>query len=173
MANPALKSQDLLVLAKILAGAGPRPSIGEMAVALSISPSEIHGGLRRLTRVRLLTDAGGRHEPMAAAVEELLVHGLKYLFPAARGTVTMGLPTSYAALSTRPAPAEPAELPPVWPMAGGSMQGIAFEPIYKTAPLAAQRDRTLYEVLALIDALRDPDRAADPGRMRALLRDQI
>lgn len=44
---------------------------------------------------------------------------------------------------------------PVWPCAEGRHRGIAFEPLYPSAPLAALRDPTLYEYLALADALRD------------------
>ena len=32
---------------------------------------------------------------------------------------------------------------------------MALEPLYKTAPAAALRDPTLYELLALVDAIRD------------------
>ena len=47
------------------------------------------------------------------------------------------------------------ELPPVWPYIKGNVQGLAFEPLYKYAPIAALRDPVLYEYLALVDALRD------------------
>jgi hypothetical protein len=44
---------------------------------------------------------------------------------------------------------------PVWPYEEGTQRGIAFEPLYKTAPIAAVRDPTFFEYLALADALRD------------------
>jgi hypothetical protein len=44
---------------------------------------------------------------------------------------------------------------PVWPYAEGKQRGSAFEPLYKTAPIAALRDPSFYEYLALADALRD------------------
>jgi hypothetical protein len=44
---------------------------------------------------------------------------------------------------------------PVWPCEEGKQRGIAFEPLYKTAPIAALRDPSFYEYLALADALRD------------------
>jgi len=37
----------------------------------------------------------------------------------------------------------------------GDTRGIALEPLYKTAPIAALRDPVLYEFLALVDAIRD------------------
>ena len=44
---------------------------------------------------------------------------------------------------------------PVWPYEEGQQRGIAFAPLYKTAPIAALRDQSFYEYLVLVDALRD------------------
>jgi hypothetical protein len=44
---------------------------------------------------------------------------------------------------------------PVWPFEKGSERGYAFLPLYKKAPQAALKDHELYELLALVDALRD------------------
>jgi hypothetical protein len=90
-----------------------------------------------------------------AALEEFLVHGVKYVFPAKRGEPTRGVPTSYAAQPLRQVIAPGDEPPPVWPYAAGTKRGTAFEPLYKMAPKAALRDPVLYEYLALVDALRD------------------
>ncbi len=35
------------------------------------------------------------------------------------------------------------------------MRGYAFAPLYRTVPEAALRDPALYELLALVDAIRD------------------
>jgi hypothetical protein len=35
------------------------------------------------------------------------------------------------------------------------VRGIAFSPLYKNAPQAALRDPKLYELLALVDAIRE------------------
>ena len=42
-------------------------------------------------------DSGSGGRPVVHAVEEFLLHGVKYAFPAKRGEVTRGVPTSYAA----------------------------------------------------------------------------
>jgi hypothetical protein len=47
------------------------------------------------------------------------------------------------------------DLPPVWPSPDGEHRGVSLEPLYKTVPIAARRDPILYEILALLDALRD------------------
>ena len=43
----------------------------------------------------------------------------------------------------------------VWPFPEGQHRGVTLEPLYRTVPAAALRDPFLYELLALIDALRD------------------
>ncbi len=47
------------------------------------------------------------------------------------------------------------DLPPVWPWHEGDTRGIGFEPLYKSVPHAALRDPALYQLLALVDAIRD------------------
>src|SRR5688572_2723896 len=54
MSQPALRPQDVVVLAKLLAYGGSRPSMAEVAADLSISASEVHAALKRLERARLL-----------------------------------------------------------------------------------------------------------------------
>jgi hypothetical protein len=46
------------------------------------------------------------------------------------------------------------ELPPVWPDQEGTVRGVEFAPLYKSVPRAARRDARLYELLALVDAIR-------------------
>jgi hypothetical protein len=67
--------------------------------------------------------------------------------------------TSYAAEPLRSMIAQGKEPVPVWPHEEGKQRGISFEPLHRTAPIAALRDACFYEYLALADALRD-------GRMR-------
>ena len=83
------------------------------------------------------------------------MHGVKYAFPARRGEVTRGMLTSYAAPPLSADIAGGSDLPPVWPSPEGKHRGVSLEPLYKTVPIAARRDPFLYEMLALLDALRD------------------
>ena len=46
------------------------------------------------------------------------------------------------------------ETPPVWPHPNGTSRGEGLVPLYRSVPDAALRDPTLYEWLALIDAVR-------------------
>jgi hypothetical protein len=63
--------------------------------------------------------------------------------------------TSYAAEPLKSEIAPPNDLPPVWPWAEGHTRGMGLEPLYKSVPHAAMRDPSLYELLALVDAIRD------------------
>ena len=118
-----------------------------------MSPSEVHSGIRRATQARLF-DAH-RHIPILKALQEFLVHGLKYAFPPDRGILTRGIPTSYAAPPLLGKLIKTDELPPVWPDPEGQVRGYEFSPLYRSAPKAAARDQGLYQLLSLVDAIRD------------------
>ena len=148
-----LLPQDVVVLAKLVSYGGGRPSMASLAADLSLSPSQVHLSLKRLERARLMDPKSGR--PVLRAVEEFLIHGVKYAFPAQRGEATRGVPTAHAASPLNEHIAGSDDLPPVWPDPEGSVRGVTFEPLHKSAPRAAKRDPALHELLALIDALRD------------------
>jgi hypothetical protein len=148
-----LLPQDIVVLAKLVSYGGERPPIAQMSGDLALSPSQVHTSLNRLKRSRLVDAHAGR--PLLKAVEEFLIHGVKYAFPAQRGETTRGMPTAYAAPPLRDQFADSGDLPPVWPDPDGAVRGATLEPLHKTAPKASRKDPLLHELLALIDALRD------------------
>jgi len=92
---------------------------------------------------------------LKAALQEFLIHGVKYAFPAERGELTRGIPTAHAAAPLKREISAGNEPPPVWPSAMGKTRGDSFAPLYKTVPEAALRDPFLYQMLALLDAIRD------------------
>ena len=153
--NVNLKPQDVVVALKLSGYPNARPPISIMAGDLGLSPSEVHGAIQRLRSSRLLHGAALKDKPNIAALEEFLVHGLKYAFPAEHGEVTRGIPTSYAAEPLKSEIAASSDLPPVWPWHEGDTRGIGLEPLYKSVPHAALRDPALYQLLALVDAIRD------------------
>jgi hypothetical protein len=150
-----LKPQDVVVVLKLCNAGRERPPFAELAHELFMSPSEVHAAVKRAQAARLLhgPELGGT--PNRKALEEFLLHGVKYAFPAQHGTLTRGMPTSYAAEPLRRHIQSGQEPPPVWPSADGPVRGIAMEPLYPSVPKAAQRDPRLYEMLTLVDALRD------------------
>ena len=149
-----LKAQDLYVVLKIVAATSPRPPYAQLAADLGMSVSEVHASVKRARLSRLLQGPELGELPNLAAVEEFLIHGLQYAFPAEGGQFTRGIPTSYAAepLCRKITPGS--DPIPVWPYAEGQERGIALLPLHRSAPVAAIRDPQLYEYLALADALR-------------------
>ncbi|HTW30579.1 MAG TPA: hypothetical protein VMD76_02810 [Candidatus Sulfotelmatobacter sp.] len=94
-------------------------------------------------------------EPQRGNLKEFLIHGVKYVFPVERGGPTRGIPTAEAAPPLNQRFPQEFALPPVWPDAEGAVRGIAFSPLYENVPQAALRDSKLYELLALVDAIRE------------------
>jgi len=164
-----LKPQDVCVLLKIVVLRRGPWSYGQLALELGMSASEVHAGVKRADHASLMRLDDGWGYPNVHAFEEFLVHGLKYAFAPVRGGLTRGVPTAHAAPPLCALLGAPAGPPPVWPDAAASVQGIEFLPLYKSVPFAAARDPRLYELLALVDALRADD-CPDPGRARQELR---
>jgi len=150
-----LKPQDILILMKLVSLAGETDwSYSSLAVELFMSPSEVHSGLKRSVTSGLMDEHLRR--PIKKALEELLVHGIRYVYPPHRGQLTRGMPTSYAGPPLKDLLViSPDEPPPVWPDPEGKVQGYEFTPLYKSVPKAASKDYSLYELLVLIDAIRD------------------
>jgi hypothetical protein len=151
----ALKSVDVVVVAKLLTYTQKRPFLMEMAHELDLNTSVLHQSLKRLQLSRLIHSAALNNIPNRTAIREFFIHGVKYAFPAERGEMTRGLPTSYAGPPLADLIVSGGEPPPVWPFAEGTVRGISFQPFYKNVPTAALKDLVLYRLLALLDALRD------------------
>lgn len=151
-----LKPQDVVVLLKLVSLGSEPWTYQRLAVELSVSQSEAHAGVRRAVAARLMSDsntATGR--PILPALKEFLIHGVRYAYPPERGELTRGMPTGYAAPPLNKVIAQPDEPPPVWPYAEGKVRGYKLAPLYPSVPMAAARDSRLYELLALVDAIRD------------------
>lgn len=147
------KSLDVVVWLKLLLS-GSRKTFARLSEELGMSASEIHSSVRRGAAAGLI-DPESRM-PLRKALEEYLLHGVRYAFPAKRGPVTRGIPTSYGAPPLADHfGTQDHDLPPVWPDPHGSTRGYALEPLFKPIKKAVEQDPNLYELLALIDAIRD------------------
>jgi hypothetical protein len=162
-----LKPQDILVLLKLAVHPGEEWSYSGLASSLKISSSEAHAAIKRATLAGLMNTR--HHRPIRTALEELLIHGVKYVFPAERGPLTRGLPTAHAAPPLASEFISSGEPPPVWPDPEGPIRGETLIPLYRSVPQAARKDERLYEALALVDAIR-AGRARERKRAEELLR---
>jgi len=147
-----LKPQDICILLKLVAQGKSEWSYSSLARELIMSPSEVHAGIKRATTARLYDSH--RKTPNKKALEEFIVHGVKYAYPPELGGLTRGIPTSYAAPPLNRIISQPSEDPPVWPFAEGDVMGFAFSPLFRSVPKAVSIDSKLYELLALVDAIR-------------------
>jgi len=156
-ANPQLllRPQDLVVLLRLSLQQGVAPSYAELADQLSLTASETHAGVERAVAAQLARkDTSGKPSVVREALRLFVQHGAGYAYPATRGGMTRGMPTSHAAPPLKDRIVQPSEPPPVWPHKAGAVRGAAFYPLYPTVPEAAARNPALYELLALFDAVR-------------------
>lgn len=152
--------------AKFLASGCKSSTYAQLGEELAMSPSQVFRSVARAEEARLLyrlpvKPALGhikdqtRFWPYLENLKEFLIHGVKYAFPVHRGGLVRGTPTAYAAPPINQQIAGASEPPPVWPDSEGTVRGLEFSPLYKNVPAAARRDPKLYELLALVDAIRD------------------
>lgn len=150
-----MQGQDIAILLKLYLMKG-RPTLSkDLAHELFLSPSEISKSLQRSRGAGLIYLSGTDKRVNRTALLELLLHGMRYVFPPQKGGLTRGLPTGASVEPLSPSFAPETEPPPVWPYAEGTIRGLSFSPLYKGAPKAALLDKEFYKLLALCDAIRD------------------
>lgn len=152
-----LKSQDCLILLKLLTNPKVMWSQRQLAQTLGISLAAVNAAIKRLLEAGLLRkDKALQFVPNLHAAEEFLIYGLKYLFPAKMGEYTRGIPTSIAAPFFHNKIALGKDPVPVWPDALGEKKGVALKPLHPSIPNALRKhpDQQLYELLVMIDAIR-------------------
>ncbi len=144
-----MRPHDIAVLLKILVI--PDEWLNkDLAESLYISTSEISESLNR-SKIAGLIDTAKR-TIFRNNLLDFLSQGLLYVFPVQPGAMVRGIPTAHSAPVFKDALIS--EDVYVWPYAAGTKKGQAVQPLYPNAVLAVQKDEKLYEVLALVDALR-------------------
>lgn len=187
-----LKSQDIVILTKaVLSRQRSGWTYRQLARELDMSASSVHDGIKRANACHLFDK--DKRRVLRRNLLEFLEHGVRYAFPARRGSVSRGIPTGHAApplrsqirsdqppvrvLGTQSGSPQgqtrsSESLPPVWPHARGKVEGYSLSPLHPTVPEAALHDEEFYELLALVDAIRD-GRAREREIASNLLRDRI
>jgi len=133
-----------------------RYSVRALAEETGISKSQVSLALQRCLEVGLVRKDRRTGVPRAnaRALFNFIVHGVRYVFPAKPGETTRGIATTFAAPVLEGQLYSSGELLMVWPDARGNSKGQAIEPLLKSATYAVRRDRDLYAMLALVDAIR-------------------
>jgi len=149
-----LRPLDIVVLLK-LSLESMRPPYLQLAEDLHVYPSEVYASIKRARSSHFVQQVEEHDRLNRSALLEFLLHGIRYVFPAEKGALTRGVPTAYAAAPLRYSIAPGSDPPPVWPYAEGPVRGYSFSPLHKNVPQAALEDARLYELLAIVDAVRD------------------
>ena len=165
-----MRPQDIVVLIKVLLEEYANWTQVSLARSLFMSQSEISESLSRSRYARLLHDKGRKvaRQPFM----DLLEFGIPFIFPQQPGNMVRGIPTAHSAPPLKEEIVS--EEYYVWPYAKGYARGQSVLPLYYTIPQAIDVDNQLYEMLALIDALRvgrarEKNLALEMLRMRILL----
>ena len=160
-----LKPQDLAIAFKLVTMKGQWLPYAALSKVMRLSRFEAHAAVQRLTAARLVALVDGQPGLVMAALRGFVIFGAPYAYPAVRGEMTIGFPTAHGVAPLRELIVASHEPPPVWPHPEGIARGPGLLPLYESLPLAAQEDASLYELLALFDALR-----AGQARERELAR---
>lgn len=147
-----IKPQDMLVLLKLCLWRDREWRHIDLAAELGLSQTEVSFALERCRQSGFLDSAKKR--VLRSALLEFLEHGLKYVYPVQPGAVCRGVPTAHSALPLSKRIVSDVDDQYVWPWAEGKVRGQAIAPLYESVPLAAEKDPKLYELLALVDAVR-------------------
>lgn len=145
-----MKPQDILVLLKIISLDSKEWQQLTLAQELNMSQSEISQSLQRSKYAQLVDFSGKKVNRMA--FYEFLIHGISYVFPQKPAAIVRGMATAHSAAPINEI-INTSEVY-VWPYAKGNTRGQAVLPLYSSAIEASLKDAILYELLAMVDALR-------------------
>lgn len=148
----ALLGQDIVVACKLAIIDG-RWSERLLASDLFLAQADVHYSLVRLIDARLL-DRTDR-KIIRRNFTELLHHAVKFIFPASPGSPALGMPTGFACPTIKGHISAGTYGTAVWPDGDGSEYGYTIAPLHKSVPKIAKNDVEMYEILALIDVIRE------------------
>lgn len=176
-----LRSQDFIVALKFAATVGRTLNTELLSKEIGLGLAQTHDAIGRAVMAQLIVQIGVHRDrrgrpgkritPNIPAILELAQHGLRYVFVPERGKLTRGIPTASSAAPLRNVLAEPAT-PTVWPDPKGHVRGESFEPLHPCVLTAARADPTLYELIALVDAIRGGS-AREREAATALLQERL
>ncbi|NET60272.1 MAG: hypothetical protein F6K47_30255 [Symploca sp. SIO2E6] len=146
-----LKPQDIVVLLKVHS-LGSVWTYDQLAKSLKMSSSVVYGALQRCEKCHLYHVQ--RRKVLKGALEEFLVYGLKYVFPAQVGTLVRWIPTAHSAEPLKGLLMVSDNNAYVWPAGSGKVKGQEIKPLYQSVPKVVGNDSLFYELLCLVDGLR-------------------
>lgn len=140
----------MVILLKIIALGEQEWFHHTLAHDIGISQSEVSQSLKRSRYAGLIDES--RKKVMKMALLDLLEYGIRYVFPQRPGALVRGIATAHSASPLNKVIQSDENY--VWPSAKGEIRGQAIIPLYPSVLEAVQKDSQLYELLALVDAIR-------------------
>jgi len=163
MRSSSLKAQDLIVALKLTIVPSLAFTYAEVSAELGLPASGVHASVQMLIHARLATGSSRDSVQVnRSALQELLIYGVPYFFPATIGGPSRGMPTGSALLQLG-SPLITRDEGYVWPSTHGTARGTSLQPLHPCALIASENDSTLYRILTCIDVLR-----VEGARERAL-----
>ena len=156
-----MKGQDLLVLVAIMDAFdkqedfidGKPWKIKTLSDELKLGLSAVHRSISHCQQVALLDSDNGRVN--VRRFFEFAIHSLGILFPVEVKGPTSGIATTLSAgIFPSSFAIQAGEHEFVWPSAVGEHNGLAIEPIHKSAPFLAISSRYSHRILAAFDSIR-------------------
>lgn len=142
-----LKPVDLTVLAWLIVEPGGTQN--QVAGALGIAQSNVHRALLQLRASHLISPD---QSPCTRPIRNLLVHGVRHVYPAELGAPARGVPTAHSAPMLKGMVS--ADGPLVWPCDLGEAMGTSILPLHPGIPYVALQNSRFHELMALIEILR-------------------
>ncbi|HEV2998621.1 MAG TPA: hypothetical protein VGX16_05895 [Solirubrobacteraceae bacterium] len=165
-----LRGVDILVLLELLRHPVGDWTVRSLAERLHLPSASVQRSLERLGATPAF-DMGRRRVSLDGS-RDLFEHALRFIAPVIRGGETRGLATAWAVPPLSEHLAAVDELPPVWPDPLGEERGLEVAPLHPAVVSLARADLEMYELLALVDALRVGD-VRTRGLAAELLRERI
>ena len=148
--HSGMRPHDIIIILKIIAKGKKQWYMKDIAHELYISQSEVSESLNRNVMAGLI--AYNKKRVLFSAVQEFIFYGLKYVYPQKPGAMVRGIVTAHSAMPLMEKIRSNQNF--VWPYSEGDQRGFAVEPLHPNVPKACLKDDKLYELLALIDAIR-------------------
>lgn len=147
--DKSLESPEKFSLSRLILF--PITSNKSIATSLQISEAEVSESLRRSSYAGLILDLKNKQISKKALLDFIL-YGLKYVFPARPGPLVRGIPTAQSAPVLNKLIVSDEHF--VWESPEGKVRGQLIEPLYPTVPAIVVNNNNLYDLLALVDAIR-------------------
>jgi len=157
-----LRPHDVCVLLQL--ALQPDSSFRHLSDAVGLSLGETHNAAKRLELARLVALAHGSVN--VSGILEFVSAGVPYAFPAQIGAPVRGIPTAHSAAPL--SDESPVGEAVVWPNPNGTLRGQSLTPLSPVVENIWTRNRPLYRLLTLVDAIR-MGRARERGRARQIL----